>query len=139
MFQVLYDKSIVRAADGAHIPTDHANTDYQAVLAWVAAGNELREVQRSAVDVQSEIVADVQRLLDNWAQVRGYDSILSACTYADSAVPRFAAEGRAARDARDMTWAALWEVLAQVTAGTRPVPRGLADIEHELPPLAWSE
>ena len=39
MYQLTDSTSILRLADGACIPTDEANTDYCAYLAWVEDGN----------------------------------------------------------------------------------------------------
>ena len=89
------------------------------------------------VSLQDQIVTATQKRLDDFARTRNYDGILSACTYATSAVPKFAAEGQYAVQARDATWATLYTILAEVEAGTRPVPSGYADIEPDLPALAW--
>lgn len=87
--------------------------------------------------IRDSIVRDTQRRLDQFANTRGYDGILSLCTYATSTVPKFASEGQYGVEARDATWANLYEVLAEVEDGTRPMPAGYADIEPELPVLAW--
>ena len=89
--------------------------------------------------LQATIIAATQARLDAFASTRNYDGILSACTYATSGVPQFAAEGQAAVNARDATWATLYTVLGEVQAGTRPVPTGFADIEGDLPALVWPE
>ncbi len=92
---------------------------------------------RNPVPLQQRIVDATQKRLDDFARTRNYDGILSACTYATSTVPKFAAEGQYAVQARDATWAALYALLAEVQAGTQPVPTGFEDVEPLLPPLAW--
>lgn len=88
--------------------------------------------------LKNEIVAGAQSRLDQFAQSRGFDNILSACTYATSAVEQFAADAQTCVNLRDQTWATLYAVLAQVEAGERPVPAGIDDIA-ELPELVWPE
>lgn len=85
---------------------------------------------------EADAVVAVQQRLDDFARTRGYDGILSACTYANSTLPRFAIEGARCVSLRDETWAACYDVLAQVQAGTRPVPTW-AELEAELPALTW--
>lgn len=87
--------------------------------------------------IQANVVAAVQARLDTFANTRNYDGILSACTYATSQVPKFAAEGQRAVDLRDSTWNALYTILAEVQAGNRVV-LVYTDIESELPVLSWN-
>lgn len=81
----------------------------------------------------------IQRRLDDFAKTRNYDGILSACTYATSTNPKFAAEGQYCVSLRDATWAAAYDILNEVTAGLRPQPTTIAEIEHLLPVMAWPE
>ena len=39
MYQIVSNNCIKRLIDGAWIPFDPANTDYQAYLVWLAEGN----------------------------------------------------------------------------------------------------
>jgi hypothetical protein len=87
--------------------------------------------------IVAQYTAAVQKRLDDFARTRGYDGILSAATYAASTVPKFKAEGQYAVEARDATWVKLYQILAEVEAGTRPAPSGYADIEPDLPILEW--
>jgi len=90
-----------------------------------------------ARDIQAEIVTLVQANLDDFAKTRNYDGILSACTYATSSIPKFASEGQYCVNARDNTWTTLYTIMAEVEAGTRPIPTSFTDIEPELPVLTW--
>lgn len=93
--------------------------------------------EKTVEQVQSEIVQATQNKLDVFAKTRNYDGILSACTYATSSISKFASEGQAAVDARDVTWSTLYTILGEVQTNTRPVPTGFADIEADLPVLGW--
>ena len=94
-------------------------------------------VQKSADEIKAEIMTATQQRLDTFAKTRLYDGVLSLCTYASSANPKFMQEGQYGVEARDTTWATLYEIMEEVQAGTRPMPSGYADIEAELPPLVW--
>lgn len=101
-----------------------------------AAIQEDAEVKAKALS--DSIVHQVQLRLDTFAKTKNYDGILSACTYATSVNPKFKAEGQYCVEARDNTWAILYQILEDVQAGIRPAPSDYQDIEPELPILAWS-
>ena len=92
------------------------------------------------VTTQAEVIAgytqQVQSYLDTTAQTRGYDDILSLCTYATSSNATFAEEGQAGVIWRDAVWTKCYEILAGVQAGTREVPE---DIISELPVINWGD
>lgn len=104
---------------------------------WQVVALTAAELQSRDAALYEGIVDATQVRLDAFARSRGYDSILSACTYATSSVAKFATEGQYCVDARDATWDALLTMLAEVQAGTRPRPAGYANIEPELPALVW--
>lgn len=105
--------------------------------AVMAAGDIAPCAPPSPDELQTIIVLSVQQRLDTFAQTRKYDNILSAATYAGSTIPQFALEGSYAVQIRDATWAKLYQMLAEVEAGTRPIPAAYDEIETELPALEW--
>ena len=92
------------------------------------------EEQQAAM--QKTYTDAIQARLDSFAQTRGYDSIMSVCSYFGSANPRFKAEADRAIMLRDATWVKCYEILAEVLAGQRQVPT-LEEIVSELPVLTW--
>lgn len=99
----------------------------------------LQKVQQDKINaLQQAIILATQARLDSFAKTKGYDSILSAATYASSIVPEFAVEGQIAVNSRDVTWAKLYQILAEVQQGVRVMPGSFLDIESELPVLVWS-
>jgi len=89
----------------------------------------------SAEHILATLTGAVQAHLDAAAAAVGYDSIYTACTYADEpSVPRFQAEGRALRAWRSEVWAACHAIMTKVQSGQRDVPTAAALIA-ELPAL----
>lgn len=78
--------------------------------------------EEQAAALQKHYTDLIQRLLDAEAQKLGYDNCNSVCTYVDTGVAKFDAEGMAFRKWRSAVWAMGYELLAEVQAGTRPVP-----------------
>jgi hypothetical protein len=75
----------------------------------------------------------VQAHLDAAAQARGYDNIVSACSYA-AAANAFQAEAVAYLNWRASVWQHCHLVLAAVQSGTRIAPTA-AELITELPAL----
>lgn len=91
---------------------------------------------RSQADITKELQEGVQQHLDKTVQARNYDNILACCSYANSAVTRFALEGQAATEWRDAVWESCYAILDECLANTRPAPT-LAELIAELPTIAW--
>lgn len=84
----------------------------------------------------SDYMDAVQEMLDTRVRERLYDGILSACSYAASTNPKFAAEGLACVEWRDAVWADCYTLMAQVEAGTLAQP-SVAGLLAMLPSLVW--
>ena len=93
--------------------------------------------EEKQVALYNDIINFTQKRLDDFAQTRNYDGILSAASYATSTNLKFQTEGQYCVDVRDLTWAKLYEILAEIQAGTRQAPNSFSDIESELPVLSW--
>lgn len=90
--------------------------------------------EEKAAALQKRYTDLIQRILDTEAQKLGYDNCNSVCTYVDTGVAKFDAEGVAFRKWRSAVWALGYELLAEVQVGTRPVPTE-AELVELLPKL----
>jgi hypothetical protein len=111
-----------------------ANESVQIGSTW--DGTTFVNPPKTPDEIVAEFSAGVQSRLDTFARTRGYDGILSACTYTTSTNPKFSEEGQYCVQARDATWAKCYEILSSVQSGTRQTPTW-EELEAELPVLQW--
>lgn len=81
--------------------------------------------------MKNKFLQAVQARLDDEARTKGYDSILSACSYAGAANP-FQAESQSFIVWRREVWTCCYTELLKVENGTRPMPT-VAEFLAELP------
>lgn len=111
-------------------PTAEGKTAYITFNGW-----ELRDNPTPA-EIQAELTKAVQAYMDAKVKERGYDGILSACSYVDTGIERFDNEGAACRAWRSAVWDKCYDILAEVQAGARAVPSA-EELISELPKLEW--
>lgn len=93
------------------------------------------DIGQSPEEQQRQFERAVQAHLDVSAKARGYDSIVTAVSYADEpAVATFQADGLAFRAWRSLVWDYCYAQLAAVKAGERAQPTE-AEFIAELPAL----
>jgi hypothetical protein len=111
--------------------------DDSVYVAWLAEGNTLEPVDPQTTEqIIAGFAAAVQSRLDTFAHERNYDGIMSLCTYATDPNPRFAAEGQCGVDLRSSTWAACYQIMGEVQAGTRTMP-ATDELLALLPAMEW--
>ena len=130
-----YPTFILRQGDGAHIPLDESNSDYQSFVEWEGAGNNadlppMPTIQDRAV----ALLAAVDAHLNAAARAKGYDSIITAALRAALTTSPFHAEGVAFGTWMDLVYAKCYEVLAKVRAGELEEPSE-AELMAMLPEL----
>lgn len=134
--------------NGTGMPADVVEIStaaYQSLMAGQCSGLQivagadgqptLQEVVPTTEQVRAQKVGLVQAFMDRKARDLNYDSIATAVTYADEpSVPKFQKEGQALREWRSLVWHKCYQILDEVSAGTRDVPSD-AGLIAELPHL----
>lgn len=112
-------------------------TEKRVIEAWNGSmcleGEEPEKpIELMQAEIQKQMTDAVQSALDNFAKTRGYDGIMSACSYSNSTDAQFKLEADYCIQLRDTTWRMGYAILAEVKAGNRPVP-SVEELIAELP------
>jgi hypothetical protein len=117
-----------------------ANGDY--IAEWkhptfvCPTDSELAALDNVAFNSVAELSAAVQAHINATARSQGYDSALSCVSYITSTVATYRTEAATMRDWRDAVWTRCYELLAEVQAGTRPIPTE-SELIALLPRIGW--
>lgn len=113
----IFPTYVLRQADGAAIPLDDENSDFQAFKAWRDEGNTPDEPPGPTFEQRKvALLAAVDAHLNAAARAKGYDSIITAALRAALPVSPFHDEGVAFGTWMDLVYAKCYQVLAQVQA-----------------------
>lgn len=85
---------------------------------------------------QDDYIIAAQDYLDKEAKSKGYDGILSACSYAASTSPRFSSEAKACIEFRDDVWLKCYQLLDNLNDGTIDQPT-MKQFLKKLPSITW--
>lgn len=100
---------------------------------WYVLGHApVKPKEQTETEIQKQLTDAVQTALDAFAQTRGYDGIMSACSYANSTDAQFKLEADYCITLRDETWRMGYAIVADVKAGLRPIP-SMEELIAELP------
>lgn len=127
-----FSNHYIKHMGGGHAELTAAEQAIIATFLHEAAPPEPTEP--TAEQIEGALVAAVQDRLDAAAKGRGYDGIVSACSYA-GAPNAFQAESVAFLTWRAACWSHCYTVLAEVQAGAMPPPSA-ADLIAGLPALS---
>ena len=107
---------------------------------WNTRDFTAEEIAANAANAEAAAVKlygdAVQAHMDAECVEHTYDGILSLCTYATSAVPKFSTEAQAGINWRDACWAYTYLQLDEVKAGNRTAPT-VDELLAELPAMVW--
>ena len=104
-------------------------------------GNAVFEAPEKPPETADEIKKRLTDGVENWmnsiVQERNYDNITTCIgRYFNSPVEKFRLEAQAVNDWVSAVWVKCYAILAEVKAGTRPIPT-LEEVIAELPVLVW--
>lgn len=110
----------LREKDGYHVKWDGKKWEYEEVIKEIEPEPEQHVL--TAEEIRKSYSDKLGSVMDTKAQEYGYDSILTAVTYADSTIEKFAKEGGAFKVWRDNVYATGYAYLAEIEAGKKAIP-----------------